>query len=91
MAHWRQVLPAGTIFDVPYAELVTDQERWSRKILEFAGLGWDERCLDFHTLKRPVTTASNWQVRQKIYQHSVERWRNYAAFIGPLLELRHPA
>jgi hypothetical protein len=29
-------------------------------------------------------TASFWQVRQKIYRDSVERWRNYARFIGPL-------
>jgi tetratricopeptide (TPR) repeat protein len=91
MAHWREVLPAGTILDVPYSELVTDHERWSRRILEFAGLDWHERCLDFHALKRPVMTASNWQVRQKIYHHSLERWRNYAAFIGPLMELRDSA
>ena len=90
MAHWREVLPAGTILEVPYAELVTDQERWSRRMLEFAGLDWHQGCLDFHTSKRPVTTASHWQVRQKIYHHSLERWRNYAAFIGPLRELRDP-
>jgi hypothetical protein len=33
-------------------------------------------------------TASYWQVRQKIYKNSVERWRNYKKFIGPLLSLR---
>jgi len=29
-------------------------------------------------------TASKWQVRQKINRSSVERWRNYEQFIGPL-------
>jgi hypothetical protein len=88
MAHWRAVLPAGTLLDVPYAELVADQETWSRKIIEFLGLPWDPRCLEFHRTERPVVTASNWQVRQRIYSSSVGRWKNYEEFIGPLLELR---
>ena len=87
MAHWRAVLPPGFILEVPYEELVTDQETWSRKMLEFIGLEWDPRCLEFHTNERPVTTASAWQVRQKIYKSSVARWRNYEKFIGPLKAL----
>lgn len=89
--HWRSVLPAGTLLDVPYAELVDDQERWTRKILDFLGLEWDERCLDFHTAGRPVLTASFWQVRQKMYNRSVGRWRRYEKYIGPLRELREKA
>ena len=58
MAHWRAVLPPGSILDVPYAELVADQETWTRKILDFLGLEWDARCLDFHTTERLVITAS---------------------------------
>jgi tetratricopeptide (TPR) repeat protein len=88
MAHWRAVLPPGFILDVPYEELVSDQEGWSRKMLEFIGLEWDPRCLDFHTNKRQVATASAWQVRQKIYLTSVARWRNYEKFIGPLKSLK---
>jgi tetratricopeptide (TPR) repeat protein len=88
MAHWRRALPAGTMLDVPYEELVADQETWTRRILDFIGLPWDPRCLDFHRAERPVSTASYWQVRQKMYQSSVRRWRNYEKFIRPLLELR---
>jgi tetratricopeptide (TPR) repeat protein len=88
IAHWRSVLPRGTILDVPYAELVADQEGWTRKILDFVGLEWDDRCLNFHATKRSVATSSAWQVRQKIYGDSVERWRNYKRFIGPVLSLR---
>jgi tetratricopeptide (TPR) repeat protein len=88
MAHWRAVLPPGTILDVPYEELVADQEGWTRKILDFLGLEWDKQVLDFHNTKRAVVTASFWQVRQKIYRNSVRRWRNYEKFIGPLLDLK---
>jgi tetratricopeptide (TPR) repeat protein len=87
MAHWRAVLPPGFILDVPYEELVADHETWSRKMLNFIGLEWDPRCLDFHTNIRQVTTASAWQVRQKVYKSSVARWRNYEKYIGPLKSL----
>ena len=87
MCDWRSALPAGTLLEVPYAELVADQETWSRRVIEFIGLEWDPRCLDFHEIERPVLTASSWQVRQRIYTSSVARWKNYRKFIGPLLEL----
>jgi len=87
MQHWRAVLPAGSMLEVPYEALVGDQEGWSRKMIDFIGLPWDTRCLDFHTCARTVGTASNWQVRQKIDKSSVERWRNYAAYVGPLFHL----
>jgi Flp pilus assembly protein TadD len=86
--HWRSVLPAGTLLEVPYQELVEDQESWTRKIVDFIGLPWDDKCLEFHATERPVFTASFWQVRQKMYKGSLARWRNYEKFLGPLLELR---
>jgi tetratricopeptide (TPR) repeat protein len=89
MAHWRSVLPPDRFLEVPYEELVADQETWTRRILSFLGLDWDERCLRFYETDRPVGTASVWQVRQKMYQSSVDRWRKYEKFIGPLLGLRH--
>jgi tetratricopeptide (TPR) repeat protein len=88
MEHWRKALPPGTLLDVPYEELIADQQGWTRRIVEFLGLPWDERCLSFHTTERSVLTASYWQVRQKLFQSSVGRWRNYEKFIGPLLELK---
>jgi Flp pilus assembly protein TadD len=87
MAHWRSVLPAGAILDVPYEALVTDQEKWTRRVIEFLELDWDERCLNFQDTQRAVATASTWQVRQKMHQGSVQRWRRYRKHIGPLREL----
>ncbi|HYM44090.1 MAG TPA: sulfotransferase [Steroidobacteraceae bacterium] len=88
LAHWRSALPAGTMLEVPYEELVADQEAWTRRILDFISLPWDPRCLDFQSAERTVFTASYWQVRQKMYKTSVERWRNYEKFIGPLRSLK---
>jgi hypothetical protein len=81
-------LPEGALLEVPYEGLVADPEAWSRRMLEFVGLSWDPRCLDFHLTDRVVTTLSKWQVRQPIHRGSVERWRNYERFLGPLLRLR---
>jgi tetratricopeptide (TPR) repeat protein len=91
MEHWRAILPADAVLDVPYEALVQDPETWSRKMVEFADLPWDEACLNFHQTRRSVSTFSKWQVRQKINTTSVERWRNYAAFVGPLLRLQAAA
>ena len=88
MAQWEAILPQGTILHLPYESLVGDQEEWTRKLLDFVGLPWDARCLDFHLHQRKVGTASNWQVRQKMNKSSVERWRRYEKHIGPLLALR---
>jgi tetratricopeptide (TPR) repeat protein len=86
--HWRAALPPKTLLDVPYAELIADQEGWTRRILDFLELEWDERCLNFEQTDRSVLTASYWQVRQKIYKTSVGRWRHYEKSIEPLLALK---
>jgi tetratricopeptide (TPR) repeat protein len=86
MAHWRDVLSPQTLLEVRYEDLVDDPESWSRRMLAHIGLPWDPRCLEFHRTDRPVLTASNWQVRQPISKSSVERWRRYEQFIGPLRE-----
>jgi tetratricopeptide (TPR) repeat protein len=87
MRHWQATLPRDAILEVPYEALVDDPAAWSRKVVDFAGLDWDDACLDFHQTHRSVSTFSKWQVRQKITRSSVERWRNYEPFVGPLLRL----
>jgi tetratricopeptide (TPR) repeat protein len=85
MDHWRRVLPLP-LFELHYEELTADQEAVSRRLVEFCGLDWDERCLRFHETQRPVRTASTLQVRRPMYRSSVGRWKRYEAHLGPLLE-----
>ena len=87
MRHWRTALPAGVVLDVPYEQLIDDHEGWARKMLSFIELDWDRRCLSFEQTNRTVTTASNWQVRQKISKTSAGRWRHYERFVEPLRHL----
>ena len=69
-----------------YEELVGDHENQVRRLIDFCGLEFEQDCLDFHTLKRAVPTASFAQVRKPIYTSSLDYWRNYEPYLGPLLE-----
>lgn len=90
MNHWRAVLP-GKFLDVRYEALVTRQEEVSREIISFCDLPWDNACLAFHRGRgRAVRTASRWQVRQPMYTSSIGRWKPYAQYLDPLLEILGP-
>jgi hypothetical protein len=75
------------MLEIPYEALIDDQEGWTRRMLDFVGLPWDPKCLDFHRTDRVVITTSQWQVRQRIHASSVGRWRNYERFVEPLRHL----
>jgi len=84
MRHWQEVLSIPML-EVRYEELVMDQERLSRSMVEFCGLEWDDRCLQFYKNDRVVKTASYDQVRRPIYQKSIARWKHYEAHLDPLI------
>lgn len=90
MRHWREVMPADRYFEFDYEDLVADQEGMSRKLIEFCGLEWDNASLNFNHNEQVIKTASMWQVRQKIYTSSVDRWRHYEPYIQPLMVLNPP-
>nr|AAR38494.1 TPR repeat protein [uncultured marine bacterium 583] len=85
MDFWHQSFP-DKIYDLCYEDLTTNQEEETRKLLEYCELDWDENCLNFHTSKRAVRTASALQVRQKMYQGSSEAWKKYEAHLEPLIK-----
>jgi tetratricopeptide (TPR) repeat protein len=85
--HWRSVLPASTLLEIHYETVIADQEGCTRRMLDFIGLPWDSKCLDFQETERVVITASKWQVRQKIHTASANRWRHYEKYVAPLRHL----
>ncbi|HXC92257.1 MAG TPA: sulfotransferase [Stellaceae bacterium] len=82
--HWRRVLPLAML-TVDYEALIADPEGESRRLFEFLGLDWEPGCLQFHRTRRPVFSASLWQVRQPVFSRSLGRWRNYERHLQPLL------
>jgi len=89
MEHWHAVLP-GKILEVRYEDMVAEQEAQTRRLLSFLGLPWEEGCLRFYETERAVNTASSEQVRQPIYNSSVNFWRNYEGHLGELIETLEP-
>ncbi len=89
MEHWHAVTPEF-VLDVHYERVVDDLETQVRRILQFCGLPFEQRCLRFHETERAVKTASSEQVRRPIYRSSVNLWRHYEAKIGDLIEVLKP-
>jgi tetratricopeptide (TPR) repeat protein len=85
MTHWARVLPLP-VFELRYEDLTADQEAVSRRLVEFCGLEWDERCLRFHESRRAVRTVSALQVHRPLYRSAVGRWKRYEKYLGPLIQ-----
>ena len=90
VGHYTKLLASEpvnmTVFENDYEGMVADQEQRTRDLLEFIGLEFDPKCLDFHKTGRVVITLSNEQVRQPMYTTSTKRYERYAKHIGPLVE-----
>jgi tetratricopeptide (TPR) repeat protein len=87
MEHWRASLPAERFIEVDYESVVADPEPQARALVAALGLGWEAACLRPEQNRRVVKTSSAWQVRQPIYNASLERWRRYEPWLGPLRDL----
>ena len=83
MAHYDAVLP-GRVHRVFYERMVEDTESEVRRLLEYCGLPFEERCLRFYENERIVRTASSEQVRRPIYKEGVDHWRHYEPWLDPL-------
>ena len=84
-AHWLKTLTLKML-PLQYEDLVNDLEGQSRRLIDFLGLEWDPRCLEFYKTQRSVKTASVWPVRQPMYNSSVGRWKHYEKHLGRLIK-----
>lgn len=80
MEFWQSEY-SGRIYNLNYESLTTSQESETRKLIEHLDLSWEETCLSPQNNDRIVRTASQQQVRQKVYQGSSEAWRKYESFL----------
>ena len=83
MRHWNGIL-RDAIIEVNYEQLVADPENETRRLVARCGLPWDDACLGFHRNGQPVFTANMRNVRRPVFGHSVDRWRQFAAYLEPL-------
>jgi len=83
MRHWQTVLP-GRVLKIQHEDLVDDLEGNVRRILDFCGLDFEPRCIEFHKTARSVRTASSEQVRQPIYREGLDQWKHFEPWLEPL-------
>ncbi|MBV8306231.1 MAG: sulfotransferase [Gammaproteobacteria bacterium] len=83
MEHFAAVLP-GRVHRVHYEQLIADPEAELRRLLDYCALPYEAQCLRFYENTRIVNTISSEQVRQPLYAESVDQWRNFEPWLGPL-------
>ncbi len=85
LAHYEDVLSLK-IHKSKYEDVVADTPGQMTRLL--TQLGVDPSATDFDNTasSEQIRSASIWQARQPVYTSSVEKWRNYEKFIGPLID-----
>ena len=81
MDFWANTL-SNRIYKLDYELLTVNQDSETRRLIEYIGLNWDEKCLSPENNMRRVTTASNLQIRKKVYRGSSEEWKKYQPFLN---------
>ncbi|AII88011.1 tetratricopeptide repeat protein [Planktomarina temperata] len=85
MHFWSQSY-SDRIYNLDYDKLTEDQESETRGLIEYLELNWEDACLAPQNNKRSVKTASQQQVRQKVYKGSSQAWRKYEPFLGGVFD-----
>jgi tetratricopeptide (TPR) repeat protein len=83
MRHCSETL--SNLVTVRYEDFIADVDGGVAALKDAMGLD-DDAGHEGAAQPRHVQTISAWQVRQPIYRHAVERWRNYEKHIGPLID-----
>ena len=81
MEFWGSEL-RNKIHTLNYEQLTVNQEKETKRLIDYIGLDWHEACLSPQDNKRGVSTASSIQVRQKVYQGSSQKWKKYEPFLN---------
>ena len=75
----------NNIFILDNEELVNNQEKISKQLIQFCNLKWEKECLEFHKTKRQVRTASIEQVRKPMNNKSIGAWKKYETYLQDLV------
>ena len=81
MAFWDQHY-GSTIYHLDYDRLTIEQEIETRKLIEHLELDWEDACLSPQENKRSVSTASQQQVREKVFKGSSQAWRKFEPYLN---------
>ena len=70
----------GKIYEINYEDLVLDQEKEIKNLLNFCDLNFESECLEHHKSKNPIKTVSINQSRRPIYKDSLKSSLKFKKF-----------
>ncbi|RNC82284.1 MAG: sulfotransferase family protein [Phycisphaera sp.] len=86
MDHWRSNSEAlGVRFhEVQYESFVNNHESTAKEIIEFAGLDWDDTCLNFMGVRPAGRTTCIDEVRMPVFESHIGRHKHYTDLLSAL-------
>ena len=85
MQFWEKSFK-NLIYQINYEDLTNDPINITKNLIQHLDLAWEEKCLYPEKNKRIVSTASNIQIRKKIYKGSSEQWKKYRPFLDNIFD-----
>jgi Flp pilus assembly protein TadD len=93
MRHWlllRERLEPARWMESRYEDLLADPDGQTRRLAGFLGIGRSPGMLAHHRHRRATGTPTYDDVSKPLYTRSLERWRNYGAWLEPHLHHLQP-
>ncbi len=87
--HYRRQLDSDS-FVLRYESLIADPAGQTRKLLDYLGLAFEDRCLRFHEQRHQAPTPSGALIPEKINERSLNRHRHYAQYLRPYVARLQP-
>ena len=81
MKFWNGMY-GNKIYHLNYEKLTEHQTEETMSLMNYLDISWDERLLSHHKNPRIINTASNIQVREKIYKNSSESWIKFRPYLN---------
>ena len=80
MRYWRKLFP-NFIYDLKYEHLISNTKKQTQSLLNNCDLNWTNDCLNFYNNERLIRSASDTQVRSKIYNSSINSWKSFDKYL----------
>jgi len=85
MAFWKKSYK-DQIYEIDYEKLTINTAEVTKKLIKHLNLKWEDECLKPQDNLRSISTASNIQIRKKIFKGSSQKWKKYKPFLNGILD-----
>ena len=90
LVHHYRAQMALRYLPIRYEDMVEDMSGSVRRMLDFVGESFDQRCVNFQDNQRVPHTPSYAQVKQNLYDRSRFRYRHYRRHLEPVIPILKP-